>query len=120
VLHCPPDPIYDRVLYFWVKLSRSEFTTLWEIVERIAFRDFDRHYTYQTISVTDCAKYWIKIRFPDRLKEVEAYSLYDLARGERQPATIGYLELWEALRAHAPFEKVPIEEGLPKPWWRFW
>lgn len=113
-------PLHNQMLCFWAKLSRSEFAALWEIVEGIGFRDFDRAYRHQTGRVTSCPIYWIKVRFPDRQKEVEAYDLHRLAEFERQPAMIGYLELWEALQRHAPFEKVPIEEGLPKPWWCFW
>jgi hypothetical protein len=113
-------PYHNQVLWFWAKLSRAQVAGLWAIVERIGFRDFRRRYTHERMSVTDCPSYWITVRFGDRLKEVEAYSMISLAEYERQPDVIGFRELWEAITAHAPFGKVPIEQGLPRPWWRFW
>lgn len=111
---------HNRVLWFYTRLSRAQMAGLWEIVERVRFRDFNRNYSHQTMSVDDCPSYSITVRFRDRLKEVEAYDMCRLAEFERQPAVIGFRELWNAITAHAPFEKVPIERGLPRPWWRFW
>jgi hypothetical protein len=51
---------------------------------------------------------------------VETYDLPRLVEFEQQPGAIGFHDLWEAVVAHAPFDKVPIEEGLPRPGWRFW
>jgi hypothetical protein len=111
---------HKRVLWFWAKLSRRDMAGLWEIVERIGFQEFRRSYTHQTMCVTDCPSYWITVRFPDRVKEVEAYDLRRLSEFERQPDMIGFQELWEVITAHAPYGKVPTAEGLPRPSWRFW
>jgi hypothetical protein len=111
---------HNQVLRFWVKLSRRDVAELWEIVERIGFRGFDRAYTHQTMCVTDCPTYWITVRFGDRVKEVEAYDLPRLAEFEQQPAMVGFAQLWEAITRHTPHGKVPIEQGLPRRWWRFW
>jgi hypothetical protein len=113
-------PYHKQVLWFWAKLSRRQMAGLWEIVQRIGFREFKRRYTHETMCVTDCPSYFLTVRFEDRLKEVEAYDLPRLVEFEQQPAAIGFQELWEAVTAHAPFEKVPIEQGLPRPWWHFW
>jgi hypothetical protein len=111
---------HNQVLWFWNKLARQEMAEITEIVERIGFRAFNQHYQHETMCVTDCPSYFVSIRFGKWVKEVEAYDLPRLAEYERQPAAIGLKELWEAITAHAPFEKVPIEQGLPRPWWRFW
>ena len=70
--------------------------------------------------VTDCPSYYVTIRFGNRVKEVEAYHMPRVAEFERQTAVVGFRDLWDAITAHAPFEKVPIEQGLARPWWRFW
>jgi hypothetical protein len=111
---------HNQVLRFRARLSRTQVRELWEIVERIGFRDFDRAYTHRNISVTDRPTYRITVRFRDRIKEVEAYDLPGLAGGERQPDMVGFAELWEAITRHAPYGKVPLSEGVPRPWWRFW
>jgi hypothetical protein len=111
---------HNQVLWFWAKLSRQQMAGLWQIVERSGFREFRRHYTHETMSVTDCPSYWITVRFGDRVKEVEAYDLRRLSEFERQPDMVGFRELWEAITALAPYGKVPMAEGLPRPWWRFW
>jgi len=113
-------PYHKEVLWFWAKLSRRALAGLWEIIERIGFRGLNRSYAHEAMCVTDRPSYIITVRFGDRRKEVEAYDLPCLAEQERQPAAIGLQELWGAVTAHAPFEKVPIEQGLPRPWWRFW
>jgi hypothetical protein len=116
-----PGSAFDkRVLWFRAKLSRQDVAGLWEIVERIGFLDFDRHYTHRTMSVIDCPTYRIAVRFGDRLKEVEAYDLRRLAEFERQPDMNRFRELWDAITARAPFGKVPIAEGLPRQRWRSW
>ena len=113
-------PYHNRVLWFWAKLSRREMAAIAEIVERVGFRAFLQHYQHETMCVTDCASYFISVRFGKRVKQVEAYDMPRVAKFERQPAVAGLQELWEAITARAPFEKVPIEQGLPRPWWRFW
>jgi hypothetical protein len=113
-------PYHNQVLWFWAKLSRQQMAALWETVERIGFHEFNRRYTHETMCVTDCPSYFITVRFGDRLKEVEAYDMLRVAEFERQPAVVGFRDLWDAITVHAPFEKVPIEQGLPQPWWRFW
>jgi hypothetical protein len=113
-------PYHKQVLWFRARLSRPQMAALWEIVERVGFREFNRHYTHETMCVTDCPSYFLTVRFEDRVKEVEVYDMFRLTEFERQPAAIGFRELWEAVTAHAPFEKVPIEQGLPRPWWRLW
>lgn len=120
VIWNPDSVFHQRVLWFWAKLSRRRMAHLREIVTRIGFRDFRGRYTHQTMAVTDCPSYWITVRFEGQLKTVEAYDLRRLAEFERQPDMIGFRELWEALTADAPYGKVPLEEGLPRPWWRFW
>jgi hypothetical protein len=113
-------PYHKQLLWFWAKLSRRQMAGLWEIVERIGFREFNRRYTHKTMCRTDCESYFITVRFGDRCKEVEAYDMTRLAEYEQQPEAIGFQELWEAVTIHAPFGKVPTEQGLPRPWWRFW
>jgi hypothetical protein len=100
--------------------SAFQIARLWEIVERIRFQDFNRYYSYETMCITDCPSYFITVRFGGRLKEVEAYDMTRLAEFEQQPAAVGFRELWDAISEHAPFEKIPIERGLPRPWWKFW
>jgi hypothetical protein len=116
----PASPYQLQILRFRGRLSREQARELGEIVDRIGFRGFERAFTHQTMSVTDRATYWIAVRFADRVKEVEAYDLPRLSEFERQPAMVGFAELWEAITRHAPFGKVPLTEGLPRPWWRFW
>jgi hypothetical protein len=113
-------PYHKQVLWFWAKLSRREIAAIGEIAERIGFRDYLQHYQHETMCVTDCPSYFVSVRFGNWVKTVEAYDMPRVAEFERQPAVLGCQELWEAITAHAPFEKVPIEQGLPRPWWRFW
>lgn len=113
-------PYHNQVLWFWSKLSQPQVKTLWGIVERIGFQDFERDYRHETLSITDLPWYVIGVRFGEQVKEVRAYNLPTLAEYERQPHAIGLKELWDALTAHAPYGKVPEEQGLPPPWWRFW
>jgi hypothetical protein len=116
----PGSEYHKQVLWFWQKLSREQMTALWNIVERIDFHEFHRQYRHETDSSTDCPIYTVAIRLGDRIKEVEAYDLPRLAEMEQLPDMIGLEELWDAITAHAPFGKVPMEKGLPRPWWRFW
>jgi hypothetical protein len=111
---------HKQLLRFWARLSRQDMASVSGIVERIGFEEFDRSYTHQTMCVTDCPSYWITVRFGSRTKEVEAYDLYRLAEFEKQPAMVGFLELWNAITRYAQYGKVPTEAGLPKSWWRFW
>lgn len=120
VVYDHTSPYHNRVLWFWAKLARPQMSSLREIVGRIDFGSFDRCYTHQTMCITDCPSYYLAVLIGGRVKEVEAYDLYRLADYERQPAAIGLKELWEAVSALAPFGKVPIERGLPRPWWRLW
>jgi hypothetical protein len=120
VVYNEASEFHNQVLRFWVRLSRRDLADLWTIIDRIGFAELNRQYSHETTSVTDCPTYWIGVRFADRVKEVEAYDLYHLAEAERQPAMIGFLELWEAIQRYAPYGKVPMEVGLAKPWWRFW
>lgn len=113
-------PYHHRVLWFWAKLSRQEMAHLQAIAERIKFQDFNRNYSHETCRITSCASYSVAVRFGTRRKEVGIYDMPRLAEMERHPAVIGCQELWDAITAHAPFEKVPIEQGLPRPWWHFW
>jgi hypothetical protein len=114
------DPDQNEVLRYTARLSRPEMQRLWALVEGIGFRDFRRRYTHETMCITDCATYWITVRFEGRAKEVEMYDPHRLAEFEKNPAAVGFLELWEAIHQHAPHGKVPIEAGRPKPWWRLW
>ena len=113
-------PYHKELLRYSARLSRAEMLRLWEIIERIGFQDFKQNYTHETMVVTDCPTYWIDVRFGNRAKEVEAYDLHRLAEYENNPAMVSFLELWDAIHQHTPHGKVPIEAGLPKPWWRFW
>jgi hypothetical protein len=112
--------LHNQVLWFRAKLSRQQMAELWATVARVGFREFNRHYAHETMCRTDCPSYIITVRFDDRLKEVEAYDMPRLAELKRQPAAVGFQELWEAITAHAPYGKVPMERGLPRPWWRIW
>lgn len=107
---------HNQVLWFRARLTRQEVVGLWEIIERIRFREFRRHYTHETMVVTHCPSCWITVRFEDRIKEVEAYDLRRLSEYERQPHMVGFQELWEAITARAPYGKVPMSEGLPRSW----
>jgi hypothetical protein len=120
VVYDNESPHHNQVLWFWARLSRQEVTGIAEIVERIGFRGFNQHYQHETMCVTDCPSYFVTVRVGNWVKEVEAYDMPRVAEFERQPAVLGFQELWEAITARAPFEKVPIERGLPRPWWRFW
>jgi hypothetical protein len=113
-------PYHKQLLRFRTRLLRRQLADLWEILDRIGFRGFNREYTHETISITDRPVYTVTVRFLDRRKEVEAYDLPCLADSERQPDMIGFQELWKAIILHAPFGKVPMEAGLPRPWWRWW
>ena len=116
-----PESLYhQKTLRFRTKLSRHQLATLFEIVEECRFRELGRYYQHETMAVTDCPSYFLAVRFEDCVKTVEAYDLYGLVELEQQPAAIRFLRLWEAITAHSPFEKVPIEQGLPRPWWCFW
>jgi hypothetical protein len=119
-IYDPASPYHKQLLRFRGRLTSEHTRELGEIVDRIGFRGFDRAYTHRTMSVTDCPTYRIAVRFADHVKEVEAYNLRRLADFERRPAMVGFAELWEAITRHAPFGKVPLAEGLPRPWWRFW
>lgn len=111
-------PYHDQVLWFWAKLSRQEMAAIEEIIERIGFRDYLQGFGHQTMHVTDCPSYTLSVRFGKWVKEVKAYDMPHVAEFEQQPEVIGCQELWEAIMARAPFQKVPIEQGLPLPWWR--
>ena len=110
----------DEILRYQVHLSRPQMAHLWDVVERIGFRQYERRLTHKSMCVTDSATFWITVRFGDRTKEVEAYDLHHLAEIESQPAAIGLMELWNAIHQRAPHGKVPVEEGRAKPWWRIW
>ena len=120
VVYDDKSPYHNQVLWFWAKLSRQQLADLWEIVERIGFLEFNRRYSHESMCVTDCPSYYVTIRFGNRVKEVEAYDMPRVTEFERQTAVVGFRDLWDAITAHAPFEKVPIEQGLARPWWRFW
>lgn len=120
VVYDPESQYHNRVLWFWAKLSRREMAHISGIVERINFQEFSLSYTHETCVITSCPSYSIAVRFGTRWKEVGVYDMPRLAEMERHPAIIGCQELWDAITAHAPFEKVPIEKGLPRPWWHFW
>ncbi len=116
-----PGGLFDReLLRYEARLSRAEMAELWGIIDRIGFRDFNRRYSPESICVTDCPNHWIIVRFDKQIKEVEAYDLFRLTEFEKNQAMIGFRELWEAIHRRTPHGKVPMEEGLPKPWWRFW
>ena len=110
---------HNHVLWFWAKLSRQDMAKLWEIVDRIGFRGFRRWYSHEKMIVTNLDDYLISVRFPDHLKEVYAYALPMLS-DEQQPDMIGMAELWRTIISHTPYGKVPMAEGLPRPWWRCW
>lgn len=120
VVYNHDSPYHNRVLWFWAKLSRDEVCKIGEVVERIGYHNFDREYSHQTMCVTDVPWYTLRVRFADRVKEVVAYAMPSLAEYEKQPDMIGFQELWNAIVLRAPYGNVPMEQGLPKPWWRFW
>jgi hypothetical protein len=114
------DPDKSEVLRYAVWLSRRQMADVWNIIKRIGFEGFERSYSPETIHATDCESYRIRVRFGKRTKEVEVYDPYRFANFEYNAAAAGFLELWEAIHQHAPHGRVPIEQGRPKPWWRFW
>lgn len=120
VVYDRESPYHNRVLWFWAKLSRQEVTGISRIAELIRFERLDHHYQPETVCMTDCETYSVSVRFGDRVKEVEAYAMRWVAEFEEQPAVLGIEELWDAITARSPFGKVPIEQGLPRPWWRVW
>src|SRR5262245_46721275 len=66
-------PYHKQVLRFRVKLSRLQMVALWQTVERVGLREFQRRYAHERMCVTDCPSFFLTVRFADRLKEVEAY-----------------------------------------------
>jgi len=109
-----------ELLRYGAKLSRAEMSRLWEIIERIEFRKFKREYAPQTVIATDCETYRISVRLDGRPKDVEVYDPRRLVEADKNLDGAGFLELWEAIHQHAPHGKVPVEQGRPMPWWRFW
>lgn len=121
VVYDRESPYHNRVLWFWAKLSRQEVNGISRIAERIGFEGFDRRYQPKTVfHATDRPTYFVCIRFGKCVKEVMASGLPRVDEDGQEPTGHGFRELWDAITARAPFGKVPIEQGLPRPWWRVW
>jgi hypothetical protein len=116
VIDCE-DPQKNEVLRYKIRLSRVDFAKLWEIIERIGFKNFKEFYTSAS---TDRASYCAIVRLAGQAREVAINDLHYMAEFEHHPAAVGFLELWEAIDRLTPHGKVPIEKGRPKPWWRMW
>lgn len=114
------DPENNEVLRYSARISKPEFASLWEIVHRTRFKEFEGQYKPKTICVTDRSTHSLAVRLDGRLKEVAIYDLHTMVEFEKDVVAIGFLELWEATHQRAPHGKVEVAEGRPKPWWRLW
>jgi hypothetical protein len=113
------DPQKNELLRYRTRLSRMDFAKLWEIIDRIGFKNFKEFYCPEYPS-TDVESHWATVRIQGKAKGVAIRDLHRMAKFEQHPVAIGLLELWDTIHRFTPHGKVPIEKGRRKPWWRLW
>jgi len=112
------DPNKNEVLRYWARLSATENDKLWDLIEKIEFQNFQRKYSNQTLYTTGRESFRIAVRLGTYPKEVEVNDP-QWAAAENVDVQ-KFLTLWTSLFSFAPHGHVPIEQGRPRPWWRFW
>jgi hypothetical protein len=90
-----------------VSLPAEELGAILSVAERIGFRQFQDSSTDD--AVTDQETLWIAVRYPDKLKAVEAYAPIRLAALQHNADRLGFLELWARIHRFAPFPS-PYEQ----------
>jgi hypothetical protein len=98
-----------------VQLHLADVQEMLAFADRIGFRDFRDHYTFETMIVTDLPTWAISVRYGDRIKTVEAYGPAGIARLENNRHMGGFVELWERIHRHAPYPKAEPRAPADRP-----
>src|SRR5262249_51060351 len=69
VIDCE-DPQKNEVLRYKTRLSRVGFAKLWEIIDRIGFKNFKEFYSPETSASTDRASYCAMVRLAGQAREI--------------------------------------------------